>query len=133
LKGSTAGTTQSVTLFHGGIGLGVAAGGTVLLWWFLSGQWSWEPWAAAWLASVNVVTFGYYGLDKIRARAETRRVPESVLHGLAFLGGSVGAYIGMRLFHHKTIKGSFRILFWTIVALQITLIVWLLKVLWFRS
>jgi uncharacterized membrane protein YsdA (DUF1294 family) len=129
--GPRPGRRTDPTLFHGLVGLGLAAAGAVLLWWGLNGSWSWEPWAAAWLASINVTTFGYYAWDKVRARSANRRVPEVVLHGLALVGGSVGAYLGMRLFRHKTIKGTFRILFWAIVALQATVIVWLVKVFWF--
>lgn len=122
---------RSPVLFHGGVGLGLAAAGAVLLWWGLSGSWSAEPWLAAWLASVNVTAFGYYAWDKVRSRSASGRVPELVLHGLALVGGSVGAYLGMRLFRHKTVKGTFRILFWAIVALQLTVIAWLVKVFWF--
>ena len=78
---------------------------------------------AAWLVSVSVVTFAYYGHDKGRARNAGNRVPEVVLHGLALAGGSIGAYAGMRLFRHKTVKGTFRIVFWVIAVLQVLLIV----------
>jgi len=46
------------------------------------------------------------------------------LHTLAAVGGSPGALLGMSLFRHKTIKGKFRILFWCIVALQVSLGAW---------
>ena len=109
---------------HGTTSLLLALAGTIALWYALSRQWHWEPWLAAWLVAVNVVAFAYYGLDKARARSATRRVPELVLHGLALAGGSIGAYFGMRLFRHKTIKGgAFRVLFWVIVAFQLALIV----------
>ena len=124
---------SSPLTFHGLVGLTLAVTGAVLLWWGLNGSWSWEPWAAAWLASINVTTLGYYAWDKVRSRSADGRVPELVLHGLALVGGSVGAYLGMRLFRHKTVKGTFRILFWAIVALQVTVIVWLVKVFWFSS
>lgn len=82
----------------------------------------WAPLIGAWLVGVNVTAFGYYGFDKGRARSQGRRIPEVVLHGLALLGGSLGAYTGMRTFRHKTIKGSFRIVFWVIVVCQVGLI-----------
>jgi uncharacterized membrane protein YsdA (DUF1294 family) len=53
-------------------------------------------------------------------------VPEVVLWLLAALGGSPGAFIAMRVFHHKTSKTSFQIVFWVIVAAQAALIVLLL-------
>jgi uncharacterized membrane protein YsdA (DUF1294 family) len=75
-----------------------------------------------WLVGVNVTAFGYYGYDKGRARASRSRVPENVLHGLAIAGGTLGAYVGMRVFRHKTIKGPFRVVFWTIAVMQLLLV-----------
>jgi uncharacterized membrane protein YsdA (DUF1294 family) len=115
---------------YGGIALVIVVAATVGLWYWLSGKWSWQPWLAAWFVSINITAFAYYGLDKARARS-TRRVPEAVLHGLALFGGSIGAYLGMRLFHHKTLKGSFKVMFWLIVVLQVLLIVWVVRELWF--
>ena len=83
---------------------------------------TWFHILAAWLVSVNLVAFAYYGYDKSCARSASRRVPEAVLHGLALAGGSFGAYGGMRLFRHKTIKGGFQIFFWFIVVMQVLLI-----------
>jgi uncharacterized membrane protein YsdA (DUF1294 family) len=87
---------------------------------------SWSGWhlLLAWLLGVNVTAFGYYGYDKGQAQRGGRRVPELVLHGLALAGGSPAAYAAMRLFRHKTIKGSFRVVFWCIVAVQVVLIAW---------
>ena len=73
--------------------------------------------------------FFFYGFDKARARAGAGRVPESVLHALALAGGSIGAYLGMRVFRHKTVKGPFRAFFWLIVLVQATLIGLILYVL----
>ncbi len=78
---------------------------------------------AWWVLAVNLVTLAYYGFDKSRAQNGGRRVPEVVLHGLAVCGGSLGAYLGMRLFRHKTLKSSFRFVFWFITVLQVVLIV----------
>jgi uncharacterized membrane protein YsdA (DUF1294 family) len=71
-----------------------------------------------WLLAVSVTTFGYYGYDKWRAKVGSNRVPELVLHLLALAGGSLGAYLGMRTFRHKTLKGPYRVVFWCIVAMQ---------------
>jgi uncharacterized membrane protein YsdA (DUF1294 family) len=79
-------------------------------------------WLQSWLFAISVVTFLTYGYDKLLARGGTTRVPERVLLTLAFAGGTVGAVLGMRLFHHKTSKESFLERFWLIVALQIVLI-----------
>ncbi len=75
-----------------------------------------------WILGASVSTFAIYGLDKTLARLQRTRVPESVLLGLAALGGSPGALAAMRVFRHKTIKQSFLIAFWTIVLLQLALL-----------
>jgi uncharacterized membrane protein YsdA (DUF1294 family) len=71
------------------------------------------------LGGVNLATILLYGYDKAVAGGRKTRVPEKVLHLLALLGGSPAALLGQRLFRHKTIKASFRTLFWLIVALQL--------------
>jgi uncharacterized membrane protein YsdA (DUF1294 family) len=53
-------------------------------------------------------------------------VPEVVLWLLTALGGSPGAFIAMQVFHHKTSKTSFQIVFWVIIAAQVGLIALLL-------
>lgn len=51
---------------------------------------------------INIVTFVVFGLDKRKAKKHLWRIPEATLIGLALIGGSIGAFLGMRLFHHKT-------------------------------
>lgn len=58
---------------------------------------------------INIITFLAYGLDKQKAKMRRWRIPEKVLLGLAAIGGSVGAYIGMRMFRHKTQKVKFSV------------------------
>ena len=72
-----------------------------------------SPWSmlAVWLVIINVVTFLVFGLDKWKAkrkvrREQVRRVPEKTLFLLAALGGGLGALIGMRVWHHKTLHRS---------------------------
>lgn len=57
---------------------------------------------------INIVAFAAYGLDKRKAIRGAWRTPERTLMLLAALGGSVGAYAGMRVFHHKTRHNKFR-------------------------
>ena len=57
---------------------------------------------------INIITFFVYGLDKLKAVNHWWRVPERVLLGLAAAGGSVGAYLGMMVFRHKTLQPLFR-------------------------
>lgn len=52
--------------------------------------------------AVNLITFAVYGIDKYKAVKNKWRVPESTLILLAVVGGSLGALVGMNLFHHKT-------------------------------
>ncbi len=60
------------------------------------------------LLAVNVLTFIVFGVDKWKAQRGRWRVPEATLMGLAALGGSVGAWMAMQLFRHKTQKKKFR-------------------------
>lgn len=75
------------------------------------------------LAAINVVTFLAYGLDKQKAKQNRWRIPEKVLLGLAALGGSIGAFVGMRAFHHKTKKLKFSVGVPVIFALQFLVLV----------
>lgn len=85
---------------------------------------------ASWAVAVNLVAFGYYGFDKGRARAGGPRVPEVVLHGLSAAGGALGAYAGMRVFRHKTVKGRFQLLFWPLFALSVAALLYAAKLVW---
>lgn len=81
-------------------------------------------WAA--LACYNLVVCAVYGLDKLRARRGWRRTPEATLLWLAALGGGVGAWLGMHLFHHKTQKPRFAWGVPLLAAAQAALLVWFL-------
>ena len=61
------------------------------------------------LLGINLLTFFVYGIDKWKARRDKWRVPEATLLMLAALGGSVGALLGMFVFHHKTKHKKFLI------------------------
>ena len=118
---------------HIAIALAISIGGTCAAWWFFtSHQNNWLHWLACWLLVVNLVTFGYYGLDKYLARMLFWRIPEITLHTLSAVGGSPAALLAMSLFRHKTIKSSFRILFWSIVVMQIALTIYIVKLLWWN-
>lgn len=72
------------------------------------------------LLIANVITLVIYGIDKWKARHDRWRVPESVLIFLAISGGSLGALLAMRLFHHKTKKNKFAFGIPIILVLQIS-------------
>ena len=52
------------------------------------------------LVAINVVTFLLYGIDKFKAQRSRWRIPEAVLLGLAVVGGSIGAWLGMMVWRH---------------------------------
>jgi uncharacterized membrane protein YsdA (DUF1294 family) len=70
----------------------------------------------------SAVAFVMYGIDKRRAVRQRPRVSERTLHLLALGGGWPGAYLASRLFRHKTLKISFRVVFWLTVALHVAII-----------
>ena len=74
------------------------------------------------LVLVNAVTFFVYGIDKWKARHNRWRIPEAVLLGLAAAGGSIGAWLGMRVWHHKTMHKKFQVGVPLILAAQIALV-----------
>jgi len=54
------------------------------------------------LIAINVVAFFLYGIDKWKAKRSKWRISEATLLGLAVIGGSIGAWLGMKVWHHKT-------------------------------
>lgn len=60
------------------------------------------------LALMNIVAFILYGIDKWKSRHDKWRVKESCLLTVAILGGSLGAFLGMKIWHHKTKHNKFR-------------------------
>jgi len=77
------------------------------------------------LVIINVLTFLFYGIDKWKAKRSRWRIPESVLLGMAAIGGSVGAWLGMRVWHHKTQHKKFRYGVPVILLVQIVLLAWI--------
>ena len=64
-------------------------------------------WVALWIGITSLIAFILYGNDKARAKKKRYRIPEKALLGIAFVGGSLGAMAGMRIFRHKTKKLKF--------------------------
>ena len=60
------------------------------------------------VATVNVVAFVVYGVDKYKAQKAKWRVRESALLLLAAIGGSAEAWLGMEIWRHKTRHPKFR-------------------------
>ena len=79
------------------------------------------------LLAVNVLTFVVFGVDKRKARQGRWRVPEATLLGLTALGGSIGAWLAMQLFRHKTQKKKFRYGVPALFVLQVAATVYFLN------
>ena len=79
------------------------------------------------LIIINIVTFFVYGIDKWKAKKSLWRIREASLLMLAVLGGSIGAWLGMIVWHHKTLHKKFRYGIPAIIIIQLTLIGFLLE------
>lgn len=60
------------------------------------------------LLIVNIFTFIVYGVDKLKAKEHWWRISEATLLFLAVVDGSVGAWVGMKVWHHKTMHKKFK-------------------------
>jgi uncharacterized membrane protein YsdA (DUF1294 family)/cold shock CspA family protein len=67
---------------------------------------------------VSGLSYRAYRDDKNRARQGLRRLSESSLHFIDFIGGWPGGYLAQRQYRHKTAKASFRRVFWSTVLLH---------------
>ena len=74
------------------------------------------------LIVINVVTFLVYGIDKWKAKQGSWRISEATLMVLAIVGGSIGALLGMKIWHHKTMHKKFKYGLPLILLAQIALI-----------
>lgn len=74
------------------------------------------------LIIINIVTFLVYGIDKWKAKKSLWRVRENSLLMLAILGGSIGAWLGMKVWHHKTQHKKFRYGIPAIIIIQLVII-----------
>ncbi len=74
------------------------------------------------LLTINLVAFILFGIDKWKAEKQKWRIPESTLLSFAALGGSIGAWIGMNVWHHKTLHKKFKYGVPAIFLLQIALV-----------
>ena len=78
------------------------------------------------LLAINIATFFLYGIDKYKAKKGRWRISEATLLLMAVVGGSIGAWAGMRLWHHKTMHKKFKYGIPVIIILQVALAVYLL-------
>ena len=78
-----------------------------------------------WLVIINLTAFAIFGIDKKRAKKGQWRIPEKTLFLSAILGGSIGAILGMYIFHHKTKHWYFQFGIPAIIIVQIAAVYWL--------
>ena len=78
------------------------------------------------LLAANIVTFVVCGIDKYKAKRGLWRIPEASLLTMAVIGGSIGAWLGTKVWHHKTLHKKFKYGIPLIIALQAALAVYLL-------
>ena len=77
------------------------------------------------LLAINAVAFIMYGIDKYTAKKAKWRISEATLLLLAVLGGSIGAWMGMKVWHHKTMHKKFKYGIPAILLIQIALMAYL--------
>ena len=80
----------------------------------------------SYVVGITIVTFFYFGIDKMKSRFNSRRISEKALWILSLAGGSLGALLGMYFFRHKTRKLSFQAGLAIIMALQLLLAMFLI-------
>ena len=82
------------------------------------------------LLAINAVTFIVYGIDKYAAKKAMWRISEATLLMLAVLGGSIGAWIALRVLRHKTMHKKFKYGIPVILLIQIALIAYMHIPMW---
>lgn len=78
------------------------------------------------LALINVITFLVYVIDKLKAKKGKWRIPEATLLLFAIMGGSIGAWLGIKVWHHKTMHKKFKYGIPIILSLQVGLCLYLM-------
>lgn len=68
---------------------------------------------------INLIGFFAMGMDKRKARKHKWRIKEATLFFFAMIGGSIGSWLGMYVFHHKTKHWCFVVGIPAILALQV--------------
>ena len=78
------------------------------------------------LLAINVLAFFLYGIDKWKAKRSKWRIPEITLLSIAVIGGSIGAWLGMKVWRHKTMHKKFKYGIPLILMIQIALVLLLI-------
>lgn len=78
------------------------------------------------LILLNIYGFSMAGLDKSRARKKLWRIPEQSFFAVSLLGGSIGVYLGLLFFRHKTRHKHFMLGIPAIIIIQVLAALYLL-------
>ncbi len=81
------------------------------------------------LSIINITTFLLFMADKKRAIRRQWRVPEILLLSLSAIGGSLGGYLSMQIFRHKTKTAIFKVGMPILIILQATALIYYIKLL----
>lgn len=79
------------------------------------------------LIVLNIFGFILVSLDKFKAKNKLWRIPERSFFLLSILGGSIGVYIGLFIFHHKTRNWYFMTLIPIIILAQTIFVYYLVN------
>ncbi|HKB11740.1 MAG TPA: DUF1294 domain-containing protein [Vicinamibacterales bacterium] len=85
--------------------------------------------AAAVYLAASATAVVVYRIDKSAAQRGAWRARERTLHLLSLIGGWPGALVAQRIWHHKSRKASFQLVFWMTVAVNCSALAWWL---WMR-
>ncbi|MFV5347239.1 DUF1294 domain-containing protein [Acinetobacter soli] len=85
------------------------------------------PFSFIFITLMNVLSYWLYAQDKEAAQNGTRRIAESTLHVVAFLGGWPAAWLAQQKLRHKTQKQPFRKIYFCTIGLNIILLLWLVS------
>ena len=80
------------------------------------------------LGIINVITFLAFAIDKLHAVKGKRRIRIITLLGLAFVGGSLGALLGMYTLRHKTKVNYFTVGIPLIMIMQAVVVFFVMNI-----
>ena len=86
-----------------------------------------EKYILIYLIVINLITFIVFAIDKICAIKKKWRYKEVSLLGLCLVGGAIGGFLAMHLFHHKTKKKVFFFFFPLIIIIHLVIVLWFIK------
>ncbi len=75
------------------------------------------------LCIINALSLLLMLVDKRKAIKNKWRIRERTLLGICAIGGSLGGYVGMKLFRHKTLHPKFSVGIPVMLAVQIVALV----------